>query len=166
MGKVRHYKRWHHHFSELAASIAVLSFLVAMTGILDFPNTATLSGPMISAQATLSGAESSSMILSYPESTDFGSLRTVLSSDPPAGKDSDPGDQSVPAHTAHCPMNLGLTVVCPDVLSSAVPATLVPEPADSIHSLEAPRQPARALSESLVTSFYPVSLTRLSISRV
>lgn len=162
---MRHYKRWHHHFFRLAAFTAVLSFLVAMTGVLDFPNTATPSGPMMSAQATLSGAESNSITLSYPEATDVGNLRNIFSGDTLAAKDSGPGDQPVPARTAHCPMNLGLTVVCPDVLSLAVPATSVPVPPDSIPSTEATRQPVGALSESLLTPVYAVSLTRLSISR-
>lgn len=161
--------RWHHHFSHVAAFTAVLSFLVAITGILDLPMTsaqATLSGPITSAEETLSDAESNSITLSFPEATDVGNLRNIFSGDPLVATDSGPGDQPVPARTAHCPLNLGLTVVCPDVLSSAVLATSVPGPPDSIPSTEATRQPVGTPSEAPGTPLHAVSLIRLSISRV
>lgn len=102
---MRHYKRWHHHFSQVVAFTAVLSFLVAVSGILDIPNTATVSGSTMYAQATPLGAEPNSIRFSYPESTDVGNLRSVLFSEPRVAKDSGLGDQSLPAHTAHCPRN-------------------------------------------------------------
>lgn len=150
--------RRHHHFSYVATTTAVLSFLVAITGILDLP--------MTSAQETGPGATSHAITSSYTAGAEVVGLRHILSGDTALAEDKDSGEQPVPSRTEHCPMNLGLSVACPDVLSSVVLASAVPGPPGSTPAADAAAQPAGALPEAPGAPLHPVSLIRLSISRV
>lgn len=157
MGKVRHSTRRNHHFSCVGAVVAVLSFLVAITGILDLP--------MTSATETRPGAASNSITSSDTDATDAVSLGRILSGGTVVAADQDPAEQPVPARTEDCPMNLGLTVACPDVLSLAVLAASMPAPPDCA-AAGAAAPPAEALPRVPEAPLQPVSLVRLSISRV
>lgn len=157
MGKVRHSTRRNHHFSRVGAVVAVLSFLVAITGILDLP--------MTSAKETPPGATSNSITSSDTDATDAVSLGRIFSGGTVVAADQDPGEQPFPARTEHCPMNLGLTVACPDVLSLAVFTASMPAPPDCA-AADAATQPAVALPGAPGAPLHPVSLIRLSISRV
>ena len=156
---MRHSTRWQHDFSYLAAFIAVLSLLVATTGALDLPTTAAEETPPASTARIIDSSDT--------EGTEFISPRLAPPSDEAAVVVSGPGNQPLPFLPEHCPMNLGLSVTCPDVLASAVPATPVPGPPGSLASTtEAAEQPAGALPEAFGAPLHPVSLIRLSISRV
>ena len=157
-GKVRHSMRWHHDFSNLATITTVLSFLLAVTGFLDLPIT--------SAQENGPGGTSHSITASNTEDSESVGLRLVFSGDTVVAADQDQGQQPVPSPPDHCPMNLGLSVACPDVLSSAVHAASVPVAPGSTPAAVAAAQPAGALPEVPGAPLHPVSLIRLSISRV
>lgn len=145
-------------FSHLAAIIAVLSFLLAITGILDLP--------MTSAQETGPGATSHTVTTSYAEDSGSVGIRLIFLVDTVQAGVQDPGDQPVPFRPDHCPLNLGLSVACPDVLSPAVLASSVPGSPDSTQAAGPAAQPAGALPEVAGAPLQPVSLIRLSISRV
>lgn len=152
---MRHSMRWHHDFSNVAAITAVLVFLVAITGIPD--------RPMESTQETGASATSRTVTLSDPENSEFVSIRLVLSGDTAVVAENDGVRQPAPSRTEHCPMNLGLSVACPDVLSSAVAPSSVPGVRGSASAAGAAAQPAGALPGA---PLHPVSLIRLPISRV
>lgn len=156
-GKVRHSTRRNHHCSYLGAVILVLSFLVSITGLLDLP--------LASAKVTSPGVASNSISSSDTDATDVVSLRGILSGGTIVAADQDLGDQPVPARTEHCPMNVDLTVACPDVRSLAVLAASMPAPPDCA-AAGAAAQPAEALPGVPGAPLHPVSLIRLSISRV
>ncbi|MET3718888.1 MULTISPECIES: hypothetical protein [unclassified Arthrobacter] len=149
---------WHHDFSYLATITAVLSFLVAITGILDLP--------MTSAQETGPGATLHTITASYTEDSESVGILLIFSADTVVAADQDPGEQPVPSRTEHCPMNLGLSVACPDVLSPAVLASSLPGHPGSTPAADAAAQPGGALPEAPGAQLHPVSLIRLSISRV
>lgn len=150
--------QWHHDFSKLATITAVLSFLLAITGILDLP--------MTSAQETGPGATSHSIALSDLEDSEFVDIGLALSADIAVVVDNDRVGQRVPSRNGHCPMNLGVSVACPDVLSPAVLAASVPGSPGSTTAAGTAAQPAGALPEVPGAPLHPVSLIRLSISRV
>ncbi|MEC5182158.1 hypothetical protein [Arthrobacter sp. CG_A4] len=151
--------RWQHDFSYLAAFLAVLSLFVAMTGALDLPMTAAEETPPASTGRFLDSSDT--------EGAEFTAPRIAPPSDEAVVAVSGPGNQPLPFLPEHCPMNLGLSVTCPDVLSSAVLATSVPGPPGRIpSSAEAAGQPDGALPEAPGAPILPVSLIRLSISRV
>lgn len=150
--------RRHHNFSNLATITAVVSFLLAITGILDMP--------MTSAQETEPGGTSHSITASYTEDSESMGIRLVFSGDAVVAADQDPGEQTVPSRPEHCPMNLGLSVACPDVLSPAVAPSFVPGEPGSTSAAGAAAQPAGALPGVPGGPLHPVSLIRLSISRV
>ncbi|MBE4720079.1 hypothetical protein [Pseudarthrobacter sp. AB1] len=150
--------RQHQAFSNVATITAVLSFLLAVTGILDLP--------MTSSPATGPGAVSHTIASSRTEAAEGVSLRYILSGDTVVAANKAPGRQPVPSRTGHCPMNLGLSVACPDVLSSAVLAASVPGSPGSAPPADTAAQPAGALPEVPGAPLHPVSLIRLSISRV
>lgn len=156
--KVRHSMRQHQAFSNVATITAVFSFLVAVTGILDLP--------MTSSPATGPGAVSHTIASSRAEAAEGVSLRYVLARDTVVAADKGPGNQPVPSRTGHCPMNLGLSVSCPDVLSPAVLAASVPGSPGSIAADDTAAPKAGALPEVPGAPLHPVSLIRLSISRV
>lgn len=155
---VRHSMRRHQELSYVAVITAVLSFLVAVTGILDLALT--------SAQETRPGAVSRTITSSYTAAAEVDGLRHTVSADTALAAENDPGEQPAPSRTEHCPMNLGLTVACPDVLSSAVLASSLPEHPGSTPVADPAAPQAGALPELPATPLHPVSLIRLSISRV
>ncbi|MDO5864987.1 MULTISPECIES: hypothetical protein [Paenarthrobacter] len=149
--------RLHERSSSLAAITAVLSFLLAITGFLDLPTT--------SAQVTGPGAISHAIALSG-EDSDFVGNRPAPSAETGVAADSDQVGHPLPSRSKHCPLNLGLSVACPDVLSSAVAPSSVPEEPGSAYAGGTREQPAGAIPEVPGAPLHPVSLIRLSISRV
>lgn len=151
--------RRHQGVSSAAAITAVLSFLVAVTGIL---------GPALTStpQETSPGAVSLTIAPSYTAAANAVGIRPTVSGDTALAAVKSPGEHPVPPRPAHCPLNLGLTVACPDVLSSAVLASAVPAHPGSTPVADAAAPHARALPELPATPLYAVSLIRLSVSRV
>ena len=150
--------RQHQAFSNVATIAAVLSFLLAVTGILDLP--------MTSSPATGPGAVSNTIASSRTEAAEVVSLRYTPSRDTVVAADKGLGKQPVPSRTGHCPMNLGLSVACPDVLSPAVLAASVPGSPGSTPAADTAAPKAVAPPEVPGAPLHPVSLIRLSISRV
>lgn len=150
--------RWHERSSSLAAIIAVLSFLLAITGIPDLPTP--------SVQVTEPGAISHAIALSDLEDSGFVGIRLTPSAETVVAADNDQVGHRLPSRTEHCPMNLGLSVACPDVLSSAVAPSSVPGEPGSAYAGGTPAQPTGAIPEVPGAPLHPVSLIRLSISRV
>lgn len=153
--KVRHSMRWLHVFSTLATITAVLSFILATTGTVDLPRA--------SAQETGQGGTAHSVTASNTE--DSAGIRIALSNDT-FFVAADRGQQRLPSRPEHCPMTLGWSAACPDVLSSAVLAASVAVSPGSIPAVGAAVQPAGVLPGVAGASLQPVSLIRLSISRV
>lgn len=150
--------RWHHDISHFAPITLVLSFLLAITGILDLP--------MTSAQETGSVASSHSVTASRTEDSEDVGIQVIFSGETIVASDPDPGQQPVPSRPEHCPTHPGISVACPDVLSSAVHAVSVPVPPGSTSAADGAAQPPGALPEVPGAPLHPVSLIRLSISRV
>ncbi|WP_146072511.1 hypothetical protein [Arthrobacter sp. 4R501] len=142
----------------MATITAVLSFLLAVTGILDLP--------MTSSPSTGPGTGSHTIASVRTEAAEVVSLRYTPSRDTVVAADNGPGNQPVPSRTGHCPMNLGLSVACPDVLSPAVLAASVPGSPGSTPAADTAARPTGALPEVPGAPLHPVSLIRLSISRV
>lgn len=150
--------RRHHNFSAVVRISVVLSFLVAITGILDLTVT--------SAQKTQPGATSHTITSSYTGAAEVVSLPHVRSGDTVVTADQGPGDQPVPSRTEHCPTDPALSVACPDVLSPAVLDVSVPGFPARTFTADAAAQPVGALPEVPAAALRPVSLILLSISRV
>lgn len=157
-GNVRHSMQLHERFFSLAAITAVLSFLLAITGVLDLPTK--------SAHVTEPGVISHAITLSDLGDSDFVGIRLALSAETVVAAENDRVGHRLPSSNKHCPMNLGLSVACPDVLSSAVAPSSVPGEPGSAYAGGTPAQPTGAIPEVPGAPLHPVSLIRLSISRV
>lgn len=142
----------------MATITAVLSFLLATTGILD--------RALTSGQETRPGAVSRTITSSYTAAAEVDGPRPAVSGDSAFSAEKDGTEQPVPSRTEHCPMDTGLAVACPDVLSSAVAAASVPVAPGSTPAVGAAAWPAGVLPEVAGAPLQPVLLIRLSISRV
>lgn len=151
--------RWHHGYFSLATITAVLSLLLAVTGILNLSTT--------SVEETQRGTSWQTIALNALEGSNSEGTRVAPSAETAvAVVDNDLVGQGIPSGNGHCPMNLSLTVVCPDVLSSAVGPPFIPVAPGITFAANPAAQAAGPPVGDPRAPLQPVSLIRLSISRV